>query len=150
METRISRLLVQTRISPIDKNFRDCSWRHEFHELARIGSENNSLPFEAVASKVDEESKAKSGRGEIIQDLLYVGIGQVFDRLRLDEDFVPDNKVGVVIMRQDHALVADFIFLLPTERDSGAAKFDYKCVFIDHFVVALAKFAVNLHAEANK
>src|SRR6266436_1001730 len=77
-------------------------------------------------------------------------VGQFFDGFGLKENFIPDNEVRVIIVRQDDSFVRDFVISLARKRNSSATQLNSKSILIDHFVVALSQLAMNLHAKAHE
>jgi len=60
------------------------------------------------------------------------------------------TKSAVVVVRQDHSLVRDFVIFLARKWDSGATQLDNESVLVDDFVVALSQLAINLHAKTHQ
>src|SRR5436853_349081 len=79
-----------------------------------------------------------------------VRISKPVGRFTLKKNFVPDNEIGVIEMRQNYSLVDDLIVLLPRKRNLRTTQFYNECIFVDDFVVAFAQFALNFHAKANQ
>jgi len=76
-----------------------------------------------------------------------VRIGQFLDSLCLKENLISNDKVCVIIVRQDNSFVRNLVIFLAGEWNCGATQFDNKCVLVDDFVVTLSQLAVNFHAK---
>ena len=75
-------------------------------------------------------------------------ICHALDRFGLKENFIPDNEVCVIKVRQNDSFVADLITFLARERNSGSAQFNNKSVLVDDFVVTLSQLAMNLESRS--
>ena len=109
--------------------------RQEFHEFtlifplsaeASISVSHKTTLFHSKESppKIDQQTDAESGGGEIIQHLFDVQIRQFFDSFDLKENLIPDHKVRVIIVRQDDSLVGDFVIFLAREWNSSPGQFN--------------------------
>src|SRR6266536_5210587 len=77
-------------------------------------------------------------------------VGQLFHRLGLKENFIPDNEVRVVVMRQDNSFICDFVIFLARKRNSSATQLNNESVLVDDFVVALSQLAMDFHAKTHE
>src|SRR5215471_1653400 len=75
---------------------------------------------------------------------------QLFYSLGFKQNFIPDNKVSVVVVRQDNAFVCDFVILFARKRNPSATQFNSEGVLVDDFVVPLSQLAMNLHAKTDE
>src|SRR6266508_2335080 len=73
-----------------------------------------------------------------------------FDGFGFKENFIPDNKDRVVIVRQDNSFVCDFVIFLARKRNSSATQFNNESVLVDDFVVALSQLTMNFHAKPHE
>ncbi len=122
--------------------------------ISRIGTDgflkNDALPFQGVSAEVHEQTKTELGGGEVVQDLLHVGVGEGIDGFRFEQDFVSEDEVSPVVVRKNDTFVAYFVFLLTAARNVRAAQFHHERIFVNDFVVALAQLAMDFHAQPNQ
>lgn len=79
-----------------------------------------------------------------------MGIDEFFNGFSLKNDLIPNNKIRIITMRQNNALVSHFITFFTAKRNVRTTQFDNRGVFVKDFVVALSEFAMNLHAKPNE
>src|SRR6266536_1230656 len=77
-------------------------------------------------------------------------VGQLFHRLGLKENFIPENEIRVVIVRQDNSFICDFVIFLARKRNSSATQLNNESVLVDDFVVALPQLAMDFHAKTHE
>src|SRR6266581_6449530 len=68
----------------------------------------------------------------------------------LAENFIPDDKIGIIIVRQNNSLVRDFVIFLAQEGNSSTSQFNNESVLVDDFVVPLSQLTMNLHAKPHE
>src|ERR1041385_5397523 len=105
---------------------------HELHELPRI-SKDDPFPLQGIGTKVHEQPKPQLWSGQIIEHLLYVGLGESLSCLSFEQDFVPYYKVGIVEMWQHNPFICDFIILVSRKENLSAAQFNDQCILINYF-----------------
>jgi hypothetical protein len=53
-------------------------------------------------------------------------------------------------VRQDNALVCDYVIFLARKRNPSTSQFNNECVLVDNFIMALSQLAMNLHAKTDE
>ena len=79
-----------------------------------------------------------------------MGITELFHSLSFKNDFVPHDKIRIVTMRQDNALISHLIRFFPAKRYICTAQFNHKSILINDLIMAFAEFAMNFHAKPNE
>src|SRR6266581_3533700 len=68
----------------------------------------------------------------------------------LAENFIPDDKIGIIIVRQNNSFVRDFVIFLAQKRNFSTSQFNNESVLVDDFVVPLSQLAMDLHAKTHQ
>ena len=75
-----------------------------------------------------------------------MNFSQSFDGFGLEKDFIPNYKIGEIMMRQNDAFIGDFVLALTLEWNLSALEIDRESILVKDFILALAQLAMNLHA----
>jgi len=79
-----------------------------------------------------------------------MGVTEFLHSLGLENNFVPHNKIRIVTMWQNHALIGHFTTFFPTKRNVRATQFNHKSIFINDFIMTSSEFAMNFHTKTNE
>jgi len=110
-------------------------------------SPNDPFPFQfRVISEVDEKTKSKSSRLQIVVNLCSMFVSEFGDRFDLQNDPVEADKVRLVYLSQFVALVTQLQFLLSGEWDGLETEFEFQAFLINGFHKTAALFIVYFEA----
>src|ERR1051325_1868858 len=79
----------------------------EVNVLDALTAQDNSFPDKRILPEVYQQTKLELRSRKIVEHLLAMRIDQLLDCLCFEQDFVEDNKVSNVAMRQNGSFIAD-------------------------------------------
>jgi hypothetical protein len=110
---------------------------------------DDAFPLQStVGAKIHEQAEFEAGYLEVVVDLGAVLVGQGFDRLEFDDDFIEAKQIERVGVTQGYAAISDRKISLGIEEDFAMGEFDLHAVLVNRFHVAVTLCGMHRHACA--